>query len=164
MGRASVLGLTGLLLLARITRGQTTEPLVSLEVASVKPRIMPAGVKIVISKLYPVAPFRISGTRVTVSGKAVTDLIRDAYDVKEFQVTGEPRKIFPTGDPYDIEARAPGNDAPTVEQVRLMFQSLLADRFKLKVHRDSKQLSVYHLVIGKSGSKLKPVPPDAPPS
>ena len=90
MRRASVLGLTGLLLLARITRGQTTEPLVSFEVASVKPRIMPAGVKIVISKLYPVAPFRISGTRVTVSGKTVTDLIRDAYDAKEFQVTGEP--------------------------------------------------------------------------
>ena len=34
----------------------------------------------------------------------------------------------------------------------------------MKLHRDSKLIPVYHLVIGKSGSKLKPVPPDAPPS
>ena len=94
----------------------------------------------------------------------MTDLIRDAYDVKEFQVTGETRRIFPIGDRYDIAAKAPGDTAPTVEQVRLMFQSLLTDRFQLKLHRDSKQFPVYHLVIGRSGSKLKPVPPDAPPS
>ena len=45
-----------------------------------------------------------------------------------------------------------------------MFQSLLADRFQLKLHRDSKQLPAYHLVISKKGSKLKPVPPGTPPS
>jgi bla regulator protein blaR1 len=144
-------------------RAQSAAPL-AFEVASVKPHVLPAG-GIVISKLYPPAvPFRISGSRVTALTRTVTDLIRDAYDVKEFQITGEPRRVFPTGDRYDIEAKAPGDAAPTVEQVRLMFQSLLADRFQLKLHRDSKQLPVYHLVIGKSGSKLKPVPPDAPPS
>jgi uncharacterized protein (TIGR03435 family) len=96
--------------------------------------------------------------------RTLTDLIRDAYDVKEFQVTGETRRVFPTGDRYDIEAKALGDAAPAVEQVRLMLQSLLADRFHLKLHRDSKQLPVYHLVIGKSGSKLRPVLPGAPPS
>jgi uncharacterized protein (TIGR03435 family) len=43
-----------------------------------------------------------------------------------------------------------------------MFQSMLADRFQLKLHRELKQLPVYRLAIGKSGSRLKPVPPDAP--
>jgi bla regulator protein BlaR1 len=143
--------------------GQTAAP-VAFEVASVKPFILPAGV-VVISKLYPPAvPFRISGSYVTASRITVTELIRAAYDVKEFQITGEPRKVFPTGDRYDIKAKASGDAAPTVEQVRLMFQSLLADRFQLKLHPESKQLPVYHLVIGKSGSKLKPVPPDAAPS
>lgn len=144
-------------------RAQSATPLV-FEVASVKPYVLRPGV-VAIAKLYPPAvPFRISGSHVAAPRRTVTDLIRDAYDVKEFQITGEPRRLFPTGDRYDIEAKAPGDAAPTVEQVRLMFQSLLADRFQLKLHRDSKQLPVYHLVIGKSGSKLKPVPPDALPS
>jgi len=164
MRRAGVLGVTGLLLLAPHTRGQVTEARVSFEVASVKSYVPRAG-EFAISKLYPnPVPFRISGSRVTMPRRTLTDLIRDAYDVKEFQVTGETRRVFPTGDRYDIEAKAPGDAAPTVEQVRLMLQSLLADRFQLKLHRDSKQFPVYHLVIGKSGSKLKPVPPNASPS
>lgn len=145
-------------------RAQSPAPL-AFEVASVKPLILPAG-GFAVSKLYPpsAGPFGISGSHVTARGRTLTDLIRDAYDLKEFQITGEARRIFPTGDRYDIEAKAPGDAAPTVEQVRLIFQSLLADRFQLKLHRDLKQLPVYHLVIGKNGSKLKPVPPDAPPS
>jgi uncharacterized protein (TIGR03435 family) len=43
-----------------------------------------------------------------------------------------------------------------------MLQSLLADRFQLKLHRDSKDLSIYNLVLGKSGLKVKPAPPDTP--
>lgn len=42
---------------------------------------------------------------------------------------------------YDIEARADGN--PTKDQYRLMMQSLLADRFKLKVHYETRQLPVF---------------------
>jgi uncharacterized protein (TIGR03435 family) len=144
-------------------RAQSATPL-AFEVASVKPYVLPAGV-LVISKLYPPAvPFRISGSYVTASRITLTELIRAAYDIKEFQITGEPRRVFPTGDRYDIKAKASGDAALNVEQVRVMFQSLLADRFQLKLHRDSKQLPVYHLVIAKSGSKLKPVPPDAAPS
>jgi bla regulator protein BlaR1 len=139
-------------------RAQSAAPL-AFEVASVKPLVLPG---FFISKLYPPAvPFSISGSHIIARRKTVTDLIRDAYNVKEFQITGEPKRVSPTGDRYDIEAKAPGDAAPTLEQVRLMFQSLLADRFQLNLHRDSKQLPVYQLAIGKSGSKLKPVPPDA---
>jgi len=59
--------------------------------------------------------------------------------------------------PYDIEARAQGN--PTKDQMRLMMQSLLADRFKLAVHYEKRQLPVYALVLsreGKLGPQLKP--------
>ncbi len=54
---------------------------------------------------------------------------------------------------FDIEARASGN--PTKDQMRLMMQSLLADRFKLVVHFETQQLPVYGLVLDKPG-KLGP--------
>jgi beta-lactamase regulating signal transducer with metallopeptidase domain len=60
-------------------------------------------------------------------------------------------------DLYEIEARAEGN--PTKDQMRLMMQSLLADRFKLKVHFESQEVPVFALTLvkpGKLGPKLRP--------
>ena len=57
---------------------------------------------------------------------------------------------------YDIEARAPGN--PSKDQYRLMMQTLLANRFKLAVHFETKQMPIFALVLakqGKLGPKLK---------
>jgi Protein of unknown function (DUF3738) len=62
---------------------------------------------------------------------------------------------------YDIVARCPGDNVPKVDDVRLMLQSLLADRFKLRVHRESKEMPVYSLQVGKSGSRLKPASADS---
>jgi uncharacterized protein (TIGR03435 family) len=152
-----ILGIAG----APLLRAQSPAPLV-FEVASVKLRIPTGG--IFIRKLLHDVPFRISGSHVSASRRTVTELICDAYDVNEFEISGAPSWASQNGDRYDIEANAIGETAPAMAQVRLMFQSLLADRFQLKLHRDSKQLPGYHLVIGKRGSKLKPVPPDAPPS
>jgi uncharacterized protein (TIGR03435 family) len=56
-------------------------------------------------------------------------------------------------DRFDIEARAEGN--PTKDQYRLMMQSLLADRFKMAVHFETRQVPVYGLVLAKPG-KLGP--------
>jgi uncharacterized protein (TIGR03435 family) len=58
-----------------------------------------------------------------------------------------------TGEGFDIEAEAPGN--PTIGQKRLMLQSLLADRFKMVMHRETRQEPVYALVVAKPG-KLGP--------
>jgi len=55
---------------------------------------------------------------------------------------------------YDIDARAPAG--ATDDQIRLMFQTLLADRFKLKVRRDRKEMRVYELRIAKGKPKLQP--------
>ena len=63
---------------------------------------------------------------------------------------------------YDIEARAGGN--PTKDQYRLMVQALLADRFKLVVHYETKQTAVLALVLdkpGKLGPKIRPHPDDS---
>jgi bla regulator protein blaR1 len=60
-------------------------------------------------------------------------------------------------DLFEIEAQAPGN--PTKDQMRLMMQSLLADRFKLKVHFESREAPVFALTLvkpGKTGPKLRP--------
>jgi len=54
---------------------------------------------------------------------------------------------------FDIVAKVP--DGTTKEQFRLMEQSLLAERFQLKVHSDTRMMPVYALVVGKNGPKLK---------
>ena len=64
---------------------------------------------------------------------------------------------------FDIEARAPGT--PTKDQMRLMMQSLLADRFKLAVHFEMRQLPVYELVVnrpGRLGTRIRPHTSDSP--
>jgi bla regulator protein BlaR1 len=65
---------------------------------------------------------------------------------------------------FDIEARA-AHSNPTKDQMRLMMQSLLADRFKLVVHFETRQLSVFALVLdkpGKLGPTLRPHSDDPP--
>ncbi len=62
---------------------------------------------------------------------------------------------------YDIDAKAEGN--PTKDEMRAMMVTLLADRFKMKVHRESREAPVFGLVVvrpGKLGPKLKPHPAD----
>jgi len=64
-----------------------------------------------------------------------------------------------TTDNFDIQARAEGN--PTKDQMRLMMQSLLADRFKLTIHNETRQLPVFGLVLvkpGKAGPQIRPHP------
>jgi len=80
-------------------------------------------------------------------------LIQQAFNVRDFQVTGGPSWMG--SDRYDIVAKAEGDDNVPMEQVRVMLQSLLVDRFQLAFHRESKELPVYALVIGKNGPKFK---------
>jgi uncharacterized protein (TIGR03435 family) len=59
-------------------------------------------------------------------------------------------------DRYDVQAKADcsGGRIPR-DQLQLMVQSLLEDRFKLKAHMETRELPVYELVVGKDGSKIK---------
>ena len=104
--------------------------------------------------------FAVNGNRVLDEFSTVRELIMDVYNVKDYQIIGLPDWGVRGGDVYDIEARTE-SASPTVDQVRLMMQSLLADRFELKLHRESRDLPVYELVISKGGLKMKETaPPD----
>jgi uncharacterized protein (TIGR03435 family) len=84
-------------------------------------------------------------------------IVSSAYNVKDDAIVGGPAWIG--ANHYDIDAKVtPGTDAPppklTGAQRRQMIQSLLADRFKLIVHDETKDAPIYELQIAKSGSKL----------
>ena len=106
---------------------------------------------------------RISGSRVTVKNVTLSELLHIAYslpsnNLTEYQLSGAPGWAQPGGDYYDVEAKAPGEAPPSAEQVRLMLQTLIADRFGLKLHREPKETPVYDLLAGKNGLKLKQLP------
>lgn len=79
-----------------------------------------------------------------------------AYDLRDYQITG-PDWI--TSDRYDILARAPG---AANDQMKLMLRTLLTERFQLTVHRETKQLPVYLLTLGKGAPKVKEPNPEGP--
>jgi len=66
------------------------------------------------------------------------------------RVVGGPSWINTPG--YDIEAKPEGNTDP--KRARLMMQTLLADRFKLVLHRETRELPIYNLTVVKRGPKL----------
>ena len=92
------------------------------------------------------------GGRFSAQFQTVDRLIINAYRIRDYQLSGLPG--WASSERYDIEARATGT--PTRDEMRLMVQRLLAERFQLKLHHESKEFSVYELVTGKSGPNLKP--------
>ncbi len=93
------------------------------------------------------------GNRVTATASTLIDMITTAYNVRYDQILGAPG--WARSDHYDLEAKA--GDAPiTMAQMRPMLQALLADRFQLQIHRETKEVPMYSLVVGKGGSKLQP--------
>jgi Protein of unknown function (DUF3738) len=94
-----------------------------------------------------------SGSNVTMEAMSLHNLIGYAYDLQPYQILGGPSWV--TADRFDISAKAEG-DAPLAPmQIKQMTQALLTDRFGLKFHRDTKEMPVYALVVGKNGPKLK---------
>jgi uncharacterized protein (TIGR03435 family) len=80
-------------------------------------------------------------------------LIRAAYRMDESSMKGGPGWL--DSERYDVVARSAARS--TEDQLRLMLQRLLADRFQLRVHRETKEGPAYSLTIaGKNGLKLQP--------
>lgn len=128
--------------------GQSAPPASRFEVASVKPS-PPSTPGQVMRRIGPPDPGMVNYGNATLKM-----LITRAYNVKDYQVSG-PDWIDSLG--YDVAAKVPAG-APA-DQVPLMLQTLLADRFKLALHRESKTINVYALIIGKDGPKLKETDP-----
>ena len=87
-------------------------------------------------------------------------LIAAAYRVKEFQIGGGPRRIG--SDRFDVEKKAE-NPRADPDQLRLMLQSLLEDRFQLELHRGNEQAPIYALVVAKDGPKINLAPDQTSP-
>jgi uncharacterized protein (TIGR03435 family) len=111
---------------------------------------------------------RFGPGRFTATGIWIRHLITLAYGVSDFQVTGGPSWI--NSERYDIQAKEPDliiaemqklSEDQREELSRSMVQSLLADRFKLKLRHQTKELPAYALVVAKSGPKLQAAKSDA---
>jgi len=106
------------------------------------------------------AGYKIDVGRVDIGQYPLINIVCKAYDVKGYQVTGP---TWIKTERFDIVAKMPAGS--TKEQVPQMLQALLAERFKMKMHRESKEESTYALVVAKGGLKIKesaPLPVAAP--
>ena len=83
---------------------------------------------------------------------SMQECLRWAFDVKDYQIAGPPW-LNDDDASYDIEAKAP--EGTPHEELHKMMQTLLAERFKLTLHRQQKTLPVYELVVAKGGPKLE---------
>jgi bla regulator protein blaR1 len=134
--------------MAALTLAQTPQ----FEVASVKPTATKDG-----SLTFDFPP----GGRFTARNLTVQMLLRIAYELQDYQISGGPAWITSAG--FDIQASSGTGELPR-EQVRKMVQALLADRFHLALHRETRQLPIYTLVVGKTRPKLQAGDSSAPSS
>jgi uncharacterized protein (TIGR03435 family) len=102
-----------------------------------------------------------SGNRFTAQAKNIVTLLMYAYNVRSYQVVHTPALDILGDDRFDIVATASGDGVPTTEEFRQMLQSVLTERFKLRVHREQREMSVFSLMLGKDGLKFHESPPDA---
>jgi uncharacterized protein (TIGR03435 family) len=92
----------------------------------------------------------IPGGRINAKNVPLRFLIRSAYRVRDFQITGGPAWIDAVR--YDVTAKA--IEGVPQDQLPIVMQAMLADRFKLILHRETKELPVYRLMAAKQGIKL----------
>lgn len=147
-----------LALLASGAYAQTASDAPAFEVASIKPSAPMTGGRMMV---------KMGGDpgRVDYSNVSLRDVLARAYNLKRHQVQGP---AWLDAARFDITAKVP--DGVSRDKVPLMLQNLLADRFKVVSHRESKEQPVYALIVGKNGPKLKksedsaadPPPPAVP--
>jgi bla regulator protein BlaR1 len=144
---------------AQTTPQPSVESVPSFEVASIKPdHSMNVGFSV-----------NMSPDRFTATGTTTKFLIKFAYNVRDFQVFGGPGWV--DSETYDIDAKEEDSLAQKLQklsfddkmdQIRPLVRSLLADRFKLKINQETKELPVYGLVIAKNGPKFQEWSPRDP--
>ncbi|HEV3200557.1 MAG TPA: TIGR03435 family protein [Bryobacteraceae bacterium] len=148
MYRIAVAALTAIGLVngpsARAQAPPATKTSAKFEVASLKPS-QPGG------RGGGIRPAQ-GGERYDATNVSLKLIITVAYRVKGEQVVGGPDWM--NTELYDMRAKA--EKPSSVEELHLMLQDLLADRFKLQFHRESKELPIYALTVDKNGPKLQP--------
>jgi uncharacterized protein (TIGR03435 family) len=131
----------------RLTQAQSEQmPGLRFEVASIKPNTSHD------DNPRIAAPV---GGRFSASNVTFGQLMRSAYQIQDFQISGQPSWF--DSDRYDVEANA-GKNASTSE-MQIMLQNLLVDRFRLTFHRGTKELPAFALVVAGKGPKLRRADP-----
>jgi uncharacterized protein (TIGR03435 family) len=128
---------------AAIASTQTPENTITFEVATIKPSGRDSA---------PMSMQRLPGGRFLTSNTPLTMLINWAYALDDGRLLGVPKGAESTR--FDIVAVAPVEN-PAPGQMQLMMRNLLADRFKLVVHRESRELISYELVAEDGGPKVR---------
>lgn len=121
----------------------------SFEVATIKPS----------QPDRPGKGFGVRGSHFNTINTTLSDLITFAYGIQQKQIVGAPSWV--DTDKWDIEAQPDVPGAPNRNQVATMVEKLLADRFQLKFHKESKELSAYVLTVSKTGQKMTKSDSDA---
>jgi len=115
----------------------------SLEVATIKPSDPTKQGK----------AFGFRGTQFITFNTNMNDLIAFAYGLHSKQIVGAP-DWFGT-QLYDIDGKPDAAGRPNLKQMGIMVQKLLADRFALKFHHESKELAVYAITVASGGPKME---------
>jgi uncharacterized protein (TIGR03435 family) len=143
-----ILPTTLLLAFCVLSPAQTSQPL-AFDVASVKPHKFTGAGTMGIS---------ITGGTLHAEHMSLNKLVAWAYNLEAFQLSGGPSWAADgsilSSDLFEIQAKAAPGQTPTPEQFRQMMQALLADRFHLQIHRLSKPLPAYNLVVSKGGIRI----------
>lgn len=116
----------------------------AFDVVSIKPTPAVTG---------PGADFGVRpGGRLNARNNAVSNFITNAYDVPGYLLVGGPDWM--REDRYDLEARTEGE--PSRAEMMLMLRTLLAERFQLRTHRETREVPAYILTVARGGAKLTP--------
>jgi uncharacterized protein (TIGR03435 family) len=141
--------------------GQTPNGQPSFEVASIKPaappQMAPGGRGTIMMMGSRGGPGSPDPGRYQCNNCNLQMLMIQAYGVESYQLS-IPSSL--AGERYEITAKVP--EGTTKDQFKLMLQNLLADRFKMQIHRESKEGQVYELSVMKGGIKMKESAPEPP--
>jgi uncharacterized protein (TIGR03435 family) len=150
--KKAALSIVGVMALAApIVVGMLNAPLIWAQSATAgKPKFEVASIKPNLSGDRGNSITTPPGGRFSATNVSVQLLIRAAYRVQEFQILGAPGWTNSNG--YDISAKAETGADP--KQLEQRLQLLLEDRFSLKLHRETRELPVYALVVSADGFKL----------
>jgi uncharacterized protein (TIGR03435 family) len=130
---------------------------VSFDVASIK--ALPRRPGFPFTNPNPHQPIpEVSGNRFHWKPTTFAAVMVEAYNVRSDQIFDLPKWASMDGDFWEFDARALGNQPLTTDRAREMLQALLADRFQLKIHRETRNLPTYLLTLGKNAPKLKELP------
>lgn len=136
-------------LLGLAAYGQTPAEQPSFEVASVRQSVTDPMKGIMVRASG--GPGSKDPTRFTTLNFSLSNLVTMAYGINHWQLSAP--ELDRSREMFDVAATVP--EGATKEQFQLMLQRLLAERFGLKVHWDTKEMPLYELVVAKNGPKFK---------